>query len=104
MIRTDDVVSSSFRGAGKYNPTMWPEGRRIRNISEIAPMTLMSTTDTREKNQLSFCSFPFKKLRWKKVIDRCALSGCIYTKVSPRAEWKELSSIILLNEVREIQR
>lgn len=102
LLRTSHIASPNPRGIRKYNPTTCLEWGRIRNISEEAPMTIITLISKKKINYHVALSHLRNWGGGKS--DGCVLSGCICTKVSPRAEWKELSSIILLNEVREIQR
>ena len=84
--------------AKKYRPTLCLEGRRIRNIPGTAPGAIVSATE--RENKLSYCSLPFKKWRWKKVLDGC-YQGSFHTKESSELSGKNSAHLFcLIKEVK----
>lgn len=70
LFKTSHRLPCNGRGTRKYNLTMCLEGRRIRNTSGTALMTIASTTDTREKTNdrsIGKCkAYSFHCLDWDK--------------------------------------
>ena len=80
-------------GPKKYSPTLCPGGRRIRNIPGTAPVAILSAI--KRENKLSYCPLPFKKWRWKKVLDGC-YQDSFHTKESSELSGKNSAQLFCL--------